>query len=197
LQEKNPVRKIILASQSKARQKILKQIGLKFSVAVSSVKEDAAIRGKCSDLVIANAARKAKAVAGRFSSGVVIAADTVVLSGRKLIGKPKNKTDALKILTLLSQKPHWVYSGLAVIDIDRGKMFTAHDKTKIYMYRLTDVQIKNYLKKVPVLDKAGGFDIQGPGGVFIDRIEGCFYNVVGLPLAKLAKILHRLDVDIF
>jgi septum formation protein len=197
LQERKPVRKIILASQSKARQKILKQIGLKFSVAASSVKEDAAIKRGCGDLVIANAARKAKDVAGRFSSGVVIAADTVVLAGRKLIGKPKNKTDALKILTLLSQKPHWVYSGLAVIDIDKGKMFTAHDKTKIYMCRLTDVQIKNYLKKVHVLDKAGGFDIQGPGGVFIDRIEGCFYNVVGLPLAKLAKILHRLDVDIF
>jgi len=191
------VRKIILASQSKARQKILKQIGLKFCVAVSSIKEDAAIGGRCKDLVIANAAEKAKNVAGRFSSGVVIAADTVVLAGRKLIGKPKNKTDALKILTLLSQKPHWVHSGLAVIDIDRGKMFTAHDKTKVYMSRLTDLQIKNYLKKVPVLDKAGGFDIQGPGGVFIDRIEGCFYNVVGLPLAKLVKILHRLDVDIF
>jgi len=168
------VRKIILASQSKARQKILKQIGLKFCVAVSSIKEDAAIGGRCKDLVIANAAEKAKNVAGRFSSGVVIAADTVVLAGRKLIGKPKNKTDALKILTLLSQKPHWVHSGLAVIDIDRGKMFTAHDKTKVYMSRL-----------------------KGPGGVFIDRIEGCFYNVVGLPLAKLVKILHRLDVDIF
>ncbi len=191
------MRKIILASQSKARQKILKQIGLKFSVAVSSVKEDAVIRKGCSDLVIANATRKVKDVAGRFSSGVVIAADTVVLAGRKLIGKPKNKKDALKILTLLSQKPHWVYSGLAVIDIDSGEMLTAHDKTKIYMCSLTDVQIKNYLKKVPVLDKAGGFDIQGPGGVFIDRIEGCFYNVVGLPLAKLAKILHKLDVDIF
>jgi len=65
------------------------------------------------------------------------------------------------------------------------------------MYRLTDVQIKHYLKKVPALDKAGGFDIQGLGGVFIDRIEGCFYNVVGLPLAKLVTILHRLGVDIF
>ena len=191
------MRKIILASQSKARQKILKQIGLKFCVAVSSVKEEAAIRGKCRDLVITNATRKAKDVARKCRSGIVIAADTVVLVGRKLIGKPKNKKDALKILTLLSQKPHWIYSGLAVIDIDRGKMFTAYDKTKIYMYRLTGVQIKNYLKKVPALDKAGGFDIQGPGGIIIDRIEGCFYNVVGLPLAKLVKILHRLDVDIF
>jgi len=116
------VRKIILASQSKARQKILKQIGLKFRVAVSSAKEEASIRGGCRDLVIANASRKAKDVAGRFSSEIIIAADTVVLAGRKLIGKPKNKTDALKILTLLSQKPHWVYSGLAVIDSDRGKI---------------------------------------------------------------------------
>ena len=166
-------------------------------MAAASVQEDAAIKRTCRDLVIGNARRKARDVAKRFSSGVVIAADTVVVVGRKLIGKPKDAHDAVKILKLLSRQPHWVYTGLAVIDLDTGKMHTAHDKTKVYMYRLTDLQIHNYLSKAPALDKAGGFDIQGLGGVFIDRIEGCFYNVVGLPLAKLVKILHRLGVDIF
>lgn len=176
---------------------MLRQIGLAFSVAVSSAREDDIIRGTCRDLVISNAVRKAKDVSGRFRSGIVIAADTVVVVGRQVMGKPRDTQDAVRILKLLSRQPHWVYTGLAVIDLDAGEMHTAHGKTKVYMYRLSDDQIKNYLAKAPVLDKAGGFDIQGLGGVFIDRIEGCFYNVVGLPLAKLVKILHRLGVDIF
>lgn len=176
---------------------MLKQIGLTFSVAVSSAREDDIVRGTCRDLVIGNAVRKVNDVAGRFSSGIVIAADTVVMVGTRVIGKPRDKKDALRILKLLSHRPHWVYSGLAVMDLDSGKMYTAHGKTKVYMYSLGDEQIKNYLANAPALDKAGGFDIQGLGGVFIDRIEGCFYNVVGLPLAKLVRILHRLGVDIF
>lgn len=188
---------IILASKSKARQKLLKDIGIKFRVVESNVKESRSLKKRCSDLVIGNALRKAKDVSGRFNSGVVIAADTVVLVGRRLIGKPKDLRDAFKTLRLLSQRPQWVYTGLAVIDIDNNKTFTDYDKTKIYMQRLSDGQIRNYLKRVSPLDKAGSFDIQGLGGIFIDRIEGCFYNVVGLPLAKLARILKKTGVDIF
>lgn len=188
---------IILASKSKARQKLLKDIGIKFRVVESNVKESRSLKKRCSDLVIGNALRKAKDVSGRFNSGIVIAADTVVLVGRRLIGKPKDLRDAFKTLRLLSQRPQWVYTGLAVIDIDNNKTFTDYDKTKIYMQRLSDGQIRNYLKRVSPLDKAGSFDIQGLGGIFIDRIEGCFYNVVGLPLAKLARILEKIGVDVF
>jgi septum formation protein len=133
----------------------------------------------------------------RFDSGIVIAADTVVLVGRKIIGKPRDMKDAFRTLKHLCAAPQWVYSGIAVIDIDNNKTYTAAEKTKVYMYRLTDQQIKNYFKRTSPLDKAGSFDIQGLGGIFIDRIEGCFYNVVGLPLAKLAKILVKAGVDIF
>jgi septum formation protein len=191
------MRKIILASQSKARQKLLKQIGLKFTVAGSSVKEGRKLKGTCASLVIANALLKAKDVAKRYDSGVVIAADTVVLVGTKIIGKPKDLKDAFRTLKLLSRKPQWVYSGLAVIDIDSKKTLTSYEKTKIYMLPLTDKQIHNYFRRVSPLDKAGSFDIQGPGSIFIDRIEGCFYNVVGLPLAKLATILRKLGVNVF
>jgi len=185
------MRRIILASRSKARQKLLKQIGIRFTIAGSRVKEKRQLKKRCSDLVIENALKKARDVSKRFKSGLVIGADTVVLVGRRIIGKPKNLKDAFKTLKLLSQKPQWVYTGLAVIDIDNKKTFTTYEKTKIYMYRLTDEQIKRYFKDVSPLDKAGSFDIQGLGGIFIDRIEGCFYNVVGLPLAKLAKILKK------
>ncbi|MFH1753592.1 MAG: Maf family protein [Candidatus Omnitrophota bacterium] len=191
------MRKIILASKSKARRDLLKQIGLKFEVAESKAKERRLVKGSCSGLVVENALRKAREVAKRFDTGVVIGADTVVLAGKRIIGKPKDKRDASNTLKLLSKGPQWVYSGIAVIDIDRSKEFTAHEKTKVYMYRLTDEQISQYINWASPFDKAGSFDIQGLGGIFIDRIEGCFYNVVGLPLAKLSRILEKMDIDIF
>ena len=191
------MRKIILASRSKARRKLLKQMGLKFIVANSNVKEKRTLSGGCGDLVAGNALRKAQDVASRRRSGVVIAADTVVLLGRRIIGKPRNMKDAARTLRLLSKKPQWVYSGIAVIDIDAGRTFTDHEKTKVWMYPLTNSQIKGYFRKVSPLDKAGSFDIQGMGGAFIDRIEGCFYNVVGLPIAKLARILDKLGIELF
>ena len=191
------MRRIILASKSKARQKLLRQIGLKFRVVESHVKEDEILKGPCSDFVISNALKKALDIAGRNDSGVVIGADTVVLVGRKIIGKPKTMADAYRSLKILSKKPQWVYTGLAVIDIDKKKVYTDYEKTKVYMYPLTDKQIKKYFRKISPFDKAGSFDVQGPGSIFIDRIEGCFYNVVGLPLAKLAKIFRKIGIEIF
>ena len=176
---------------------MLKGIGLKFSVHVSKAKETHSLRRGCSRLVVSNALAKAKETAKRFNAGVVIAADTVVLSGNKIIGKPRNLKEAFKTLKAISKKPQWVYTGLAIVDIDRNITLMDYEKTKIYMLSLSDKQIKNYFKKVSPLDKAGSFDIQGLGGIFIDRIEGCFYNVVGLPLAKLAKLLKKAGIDIF
>lgn len=190
------MRKIILASKSKARRRLLSEIGLKFRAVESGAKESRSLKEGCRPLVIRNALEKARCAAKTFDSGVVIAADTVVLVGKRIIGKPKNKKDAFKTIKILSRRPQWVYTGLAVIDIDNRKTLTAYDKTKIYMYPLSDSEIRRYLRKVMPLDKAGGFDIQGLGGIFVDRIEGCFYNVVGLPLAKLAKMLKKVGVGI-
>jgi septum formation protein len=191
------MRRIILASRSKARRKLLNDIGLKFTVRASKVRERRVIKTDCAALVMENALLKALDVAGRTKTGMVIAADTVVLVGKRIIGKPKNIKDAFRTLRLLSRKPQWVYTGIAVIDIDKDKRYTSFDRTKVYMYRLTEREIKNYFKRVSPLDKAGSFDIQGFGSVFIDRIEGCFYNVVGLPMAKLAKILKKGGVYVF
>lgn len=187
------MRRIILASGSKARQRLLRQIGLKFRVVESGVKESRSLKEGPVRLVIKNALKKARRVAERFTSGVVVAADTVVFSRKNIIGKPRNVKEARRMLKILSQKPQWVYTGLAVIDIDNDKAHTNYEKTKVYMYPLSDKEIDYYYRKVYSLDKAGGFDIQGLGGIFIDRIEGCFYNVVGLPLAKLAKMLKKIE----
>jgi septum formation protein len=175
----------------------LKQIGLRFRVVESKAREGVLLKGRCSDFVIKNAIAKARDVARRVGSGVVIGADTVLLVGKRIIGKPRNMKDAWASLKLLSKKPQWVYTGIAVIDVDKEKEFTDYEKTKVWMYPLSDKQIERYFKKISPFDKAGSFDVQGPGSIFIDRIEGCFYNVVGLPLAKLARILKRLSIEIF
>jgi len=191
------MRKIILASRSKARRALLRQVGLKFSTAASNARESRSLTKGCAALVVANARAKARNIARRYNSGVVISADTVVLVGKKIIGKPKDMPDAFRTLKLLSRKPQWVYTGIAVLDIDRKDEFTAYEKTKVYMMRLTDAEIRGYFKKVSPLDKAGSFDIQGLGALFIDHIEGCYYNVVGLPLAKLAALLKKVGVHVF
>ncbi len=189
-------KKIILASGSKARQALLKQIGLRFSVISVDVKEKKNPDKGCAALVKENAARKAKE-ASKIAKGIIIAADTVVFADGKIIGKPEDKKDAKKTLKLLSRRPQWVYTAVAVINTETGKMYIDFEKTKIYMREMTNKEINGYFKKVSPLDKAGSFDIQGPGAIFIDRIEGCFYNVIGIPLSKLVSILKKFGVDIY
>jgi len=193
------MRTIILASKSKQRKNILRGLGLRFKVIPSRIKEDKEIKSSydCARLVKDNALRKAKDVAKRLKRGVVIGADTLVLvNARKIIGKPKTIKDAENTLKILSGRPQWVYTGLAIFDIDKNKSISDYEKTKVFMQKLSDKEIKNYFSKVGPLDKAGSFDIQGPGSLFIRRIEGCFYNVVGLPVAKLYQMFKRIGINI-
>ncbi|HQP09846.1 MAG TPA: Maf family protein [Candidatus Omnitrophota bacterium] len=191
------MKKLILASASLQRQKLLKDLGVQFAVKVSQAQEAQKIRSTCSALVKHNALLKAQDVAARLKSGVVVGADTVVYDGHKnLIGKPRNLQDAKKMLHALFSKPHWVYTGVAVIDAATGKRAVDYEKTKVFMLPLTDEEIDRYHRKVSPLDKAGGFDIEGGGSVFIHRIEGCYTNVIGLPIAKLAMMLRRFGVSI-
>lgn len=192
------MRKIYLASDSKARKQLLNILGLEFKVLPSRVNElKSRGRSTYAELVKANAVNKAKDVASRVRSGIIIAADTIVVQDGRIFGKPKDLSDAKKMLKQLSSKPQWLYTGIAVIDKDRSRTLTACEKTKIYMDKLSDAQINSYFRQVSPLDKAGSFDIQGKGAFFIRRIEGCFYNVVGLPLRRLYLMLKDLDVKIF
>lgn len=188
--------KIILASQSPARKKLLRQIGLKFSVVHPAIEEHMPESGDCRRLVIRNAVHKARAAARKSRWGVVIAADTVVTAGGRIIGKPRNKKHARSILKALSREPQWVYTGVVVMDIRNKRLYTASEKTKVYLSPMSDEQVAHYLKKVPSLDKAGAFDIQSIGSVFVRRIEGCYTNVIGLPLARLAGLLKRAGIII-
>jgi MAF protein len=189
--------KIYLASNSKARKKLLEKFGLKFTVLPSCAKEQTR-RGKLSypKLVQKNARQKAQEVAGRVEEGVIIAADTICVQDNKIFGKPKSMPHAYRMLKQLSSKPQWLYTGLAVIKKEKGRQKLAldYEKTKVYMDKLSRAQINNYFKQVSPLDKAGGFDVQGKGAYFIKKIDGCFYNVVGLPLKKLYYIFKKLGL---
>jgi len=191
------MRHIYLASDSKARRELFKIFGLKFKVLPSGVKEKRnAGRLTHEELVKRNALAKAEHVAKKIKSGVVVAADTITVQDNKIFGKPRNLKDATAMLKRLTQKSQWLYTGIAVIDKDRHKTVVDYEKTRVYMDRLSDKEIADYFRKVSPLDKAGSFDIQGKGAFFIRRIEGCYYNVVGLPLRKLYRMLKKLGVKI-
>ncbi len=191
------MRNIYLASDSKARKKLLGIFGLKFKVLPSRIKEKRiAAYLSYAELAKRNAREKAKQAAGKVKRGIIIAADTIVAQDKKIFGKPKDLKEARVMLKKLSSKPQWLYTGIAVIDKDKGKTLVDYEKTKVYMDKLTDKEIENYFNCVSPLDKAGSFDIQGRGAFFIRRIEGCFYNVVGLPLRKLYRMLKKLKIEV-
>ena len=187
-----------MASDSRARKRLFTLFGVKFKVLPSKIKEKR-IKGNLTyvALVKINALEKAKEAARKIRNGIIIAADTIVVQDKKIFGKPKDLKDAKAMLKRISRKPQWLYTGIAIIDKDKQKSLVGYEKTKVYMDRLSEREINNYFRQVSPLDKAGGFDIQGRGAFFIRRIEGCFYNVVGLPLRKLYRMLQELGVKVF
>lgn len=192
------MRKIYLASASKARKELLKRVGLHFKVVPVKVKE-LRQRGNMSyaDMVKRNALAKAREAAKKVRAGIIIAADTISVKNGKIFGKPKDLKHARRMLKYLSGSSQRVYTGLAVIDKDANKTLTACERATVYMDKLSDKEIRAYFARVSPLGKAGSFDIQGRGAFFIRRVEGCFYNVVGLPLERLYRLLKRLGVNLF
>lgn len=192
------MRKIFLASDSKARKQLLEIFGLRFKVVSSGVKETNIAGGISREaLVKRNARLKARAVALKVKSGLIISADTIVVCGKQVFGKPKDLKDARCMLKALSGRSQSVYSGICVLDKDNNRIKVSCEKTRIYMDKLTDAQIDAYFKVVSPLDKAGSFDIQGKGAFFIRRIEGCYYSVVGLPLRRLYRMLKAMGIQVF
>lgn len=188
---------LILASKSKARRQILKNLGVKFKVVPSQVKEGQGSSKTPEKTVQANALLKARDVARRLKSGIVVACDTLVWQNGRIFGKPKDFKDALRMLKRLSSKPHRIFTGIAVIDIKKRREIVDVEETGLEMEPLTDAEILKYFKKVSPLDKAGGFDIQGRGSAFVKHIDGCYFNVVGLPVYKLVSILKKLGATLF
>ena len=192
----NALPNIILASKSPRRADLLKQIGLPFQVCPSEVKEPKIIHVSPTIAVQELALTKARTVAAKFDVGLVIGADTVVVIDGEPIGKPENDAHAIEILTRLSGNPHEVITGVALIDIERKNEVVWTEKTTVHFRRLRQSEILAYVRSGESSDKAGAYGIQGKAGAFVERIEGCYFNVVGLPLSSLTvQLWGQLEDD--
>lgn len=188
--------KIILASASKRRTEILKECGIKHKVVISGFTEKIDNKKSPKINVLLNAQAKGKKVASRYKTGFIIGADTIVLVGKRLLGKPKTKKEAKGFLKLFSGKTLFVYTGLCVIDAKRGVAVSAVEESKIYVRKLSEKEINRFVKIAVSHDKAGGFSIEGPGTFIFDNIQGSFYNILGLPMHKLNHLFKKLGFDL-
>ena len=189
-------KKVILASGSPRRQELLNQLGLRFMVAVNPVDETVPLETEPSEAVCELAYRKASAVAAIYNKGIIIGADTVVVYRGQILGKPSGATDAADTLKRLSGDDHLVITGFCVIDSAAGRLLKASETTRVFFRRLSDDQIKAYIRSGEPMDKAGSYGIQGLGAVLVERIEGCYFNVVGLPLSSLTQVLREFGVEV-
>jgi len=189
-------RKIILASKSKGRKKLLEQIGLTFSTEVSDYEEDMSLTSTPTKLVKILSQGKARAVARRHKGTIVIGADSVCVLENKILGKPRDEADARAMLQSMSGKTHTIISGLTVIDTELNKEATVVAETQVHFRRLTKEEIDEYVTSGEPLTCAGSYAIQGEGATLVKKIEGEHSNVVGLPLSKLKTILRSFGVSV-
>ena len=189
-------RKIILASGSPRRKELLHQIGVVCDVVPSSYEEDMTRRMASHTLVQELAYGKAHDVAQKMTSGVVIGCDTFIEHRDTRIGKPKNTKDAKEILRRISDQTIMIYSGIAIIDTENDAEFVDWEMTRVKIARLSDKEIDDYIATGEPMDKAGAFALQGRGAVFIENIDGCYSNVIGLPLHKLYIGLQKLTIEV-
>ena len=182
----------ILASTSPRRAALLRQIGLDFQVYPSGVLEDIMVRPSPLMVTSELAMLKARAVRDRVNRGLIIAADTVVVINQQILGKPNSASHAIQILKRLSGTHHEVITGTVLLDLDRNRERAWTETTRVYFRELHAAEIFEYVRSQDFVDKAGGYGIQGRAGAFVSRIEGCYFNVVGLPLASLVERLWEL-----
>ena len=188
--------KIILASTSPRRKELFEKLRLPFIVEASDYDEDMNLKMSPLKLAKTLSLGKALAVAKKHQSGIVIGADTFVVFGNHLLGKPKSEMEAVKMLKKLSGKRVDILTGLTIINITSGKKVSTTDITKVYIKKLSKQEINNYVASGEPMDKAGAFAIQGLGAVIIKKIEGDFMGAMGLPLFILAKELKKLGIDV-
>lgn len=190
------MKKVILASGSPRRKQLLQQMGLDFISSPANVSEDLSPSASPLEMAQIIALQKAREVSKRLDEGIIIAADTLVTMEGLVMGKPGSREEAYIMLSHLSGQRHQVITGVCVFDLDLDLQDVAAEVTDVFFRPLSRHEIDEYLDLNEWEDKAGAYAIQGKGALLIDRIEGCFYNVVGLPLNRLNLMLRKLGVDL-
>ncbi len=187
---------IILASNSPRRRELLRQIGISFISKPSNVDETVLSGESPEAYAVRVALAKAEASAKRAGEGIVIAADTIVVLDGTILGKPSDAKDAERMLKMLSGRMHRVITGLVVMDASTGKKLSRTSVTKVWFRDLSLKDIESYTATGEPLDKAGAYGIQEKGALLVEKIEGCYFNVVGLPLSLLQDMLAEFDVEL-
>src|SRR3989304_6108226 len=187
---------IILASASPRRKELLEQIGLSFMVEPSNYQESMSLELEPHELAKSLSLEKARLVARNHRNALVIAADTFIVFEGKILGKPRTETKAKEMLRTMSGKPHSVITGFTIIDTDSNKTVSRSVETRVHLRKLGSDEIDAYVRSKEPLDKAGAYAIQGLGSVIVERIEGDYSNVIGLPLSALTESLKEFGVHV-
>ena len=185
--------KIYLASKSPRRKKLLEQINLHPEILHCHFEEDFDSRKKVSTIAKSLALQKMEVAKKENKKGLLITADTIVVINGKILGKPNSTRKAITMLKSLSGKKHFVYTGYCVFNSLNGKMINDYEKTEVAFRKLKEAEIKEYVAGGSPMDKAGAYGIQDDyGAIFIEKINGCYYNVVGLPLTKVYQAILKV-----
>ena len=190
------MKRIVLASASPRRKELLEQIGLQFEVEPSNCDEEITSGSEPHEMARKLSLGKATAAASKHRNALIIAADTLVVFGNRILGKPHTDSEAREMLRALNGQAHSVITGFTILDTESGKVLSRSVETRVHMRKLTLREIDSYVRSKEPLDKAGGYAIQGLGAVLVDRIEGDYFNVVGLPLSAMAESLKEFGIKV-
>lgn len=177
-------KRLVLASKSSRRAHLLQLLGLDFDIMDSEIEEVAEKYTMPEVHVLELAQKKAIKVAEEMNEGFSVGADTIVVLNGEILGKPQEMNQAREMLKKLSGKTHAVYTGFAIVEKPTGRMVSDYERTQVTFRALEDAEIENYIQTENPMDKAGAYGIQDQSAIFAKKINGCFYNVVGLPLTK-------------
>ena len=178
------MKKIILASGSPRRKELLTQIGVRFEVQKAEG-EEIITSSVPTEVVKELSLQKAQEVAAKYDGDIVIGADTVVAAEGQILGKPRDKEDAMRMLRILQGKEHEVITGVAVLLKEQQKVINFAEVTKVHVFPMTEAQMEAYVESGEPMDKAGSYGIQGKFAAYVSGIEGDYNNVVGLPIGRL------------
>ena len=185
--------KIILASQSPRRAEIMRMIGVKFKVESSNIYEEVNQKIEQNEIAINISKAKAEKISHKYPNNIIIGADTIVVLNKEIFGKPKNINESKKMLKTLSGNSHKVITGVTIMNKKLGILKTFSEMTEVFVQKIPKKKIDYYINNFNTLDKAGSYGIQEWFSVWIKRINGCYYNVMGLPVSKLYRYLAETD----
>ena len=189
--------KWILASASPRRKELLSNLGLQFFTESSGIDEPPRLSHETpSRYAVRVAWLKAREVAGRHESGLILSADTIVVSRNRILGKPESRADARRMIERLSGRWHEVITGICILECDRQRLLSTFKRTRVHFRKLSAAEIEWYLKSDEYRDKAGAYGVQGYASLFIDCIEGCYFNIVGFPVSAFERLCRKAGIEL-